>query len=163
MSNIDIQECQEFCSQSNQSNGKMKEKMQALGDSITIGVSSDKNSLQGKFDEFLIEAIDKALSSLGEPVKNSLYFRLQNDFNIEKNDIPQKIEEFSNIIHRIFGLGASRLEIMFLKNLQSKIKFDTEWRECEWSNWIVISRALSFTEYLSSLRKSVETSNRIEK
>jgi hypothetical protein len=125
-----------------------------VDDGVIIYVSSDKKiSAQRKFDGFLIEAIDEALSSLGEPVKNTVYLHLQNDFNIEKNEIPKQIDEFLDIMHKIFGLGASRLEIKFMQNLHSKIKVSIELTECEWplSKWIVDD--ISFTEYVNSMRK----------
>jgi hypothetical protein len=122
---------------------------------IMTEISEDKqSSVEQKFDKFLMEAIDEALCSLGEPVKNAVYLHLQNDFGIEKEDIPGKVEEFSNIIHKIFGLGASRLEIKFMKNLNSKIEVDVKMPEHEWplSKWIVAD--LSFEVYIFNVRKS---------
>ncbi len=115
---------------------------------------SDKILAQRKFDEYLIEAIDEALTSLGAPVKNTVYFQLENNFNIPKNEIPNQIGNFSDIIHKIFGLGASHLEIKFVKNLQSKIKVNIELPEYEWplSNWIM--NDISFKEYVDNARKN---------
>ena len=109
---------------------------------------------QGKFDRFLIESIDEALSSLGVPVKNTVYFQLENSFNIPKNEIPKQIDKFSDIIHKIFGFGASRLEVMIIKNLCSKIKVSIEFAEYEWplSKWII--NDISFSEYVFSARKN---------
>jgi|WetSurMetagenome_2_1015567.scaffolds.fasta_scaffold85387_3 hypothetical protein len=122
--------------------------------------STEKNELpeektvQEKFDQFLIEAIDESLSSLGEPVKNAVYQHLQDDFSIEKDKIPSQIDEFSTIIHKIFGLGASRLEIKFMKNLNSKVEIDIQMPEYEWplSKWIIAD--LSFTDYVHNARKN---------
>ena len=110
-------------------------------------------SLAQKFNEYLIQSVDEALTSLGEPVKNTIYFQLENNFNIPKNEIPDQIEEFTNIMHKIFGLGASRLEIKFMKNLYSKIKVSAETNGCEWplSKWIVDD--MSFTEYVQRTRE----------
>jgi hypothetical protein len=118
-----------------------------------IELSEDK-TVQEKFDQLLTEAIDEALSSLGEPVKNAVYQHLQNDFCIEKDKIPVQIDEFSTIIHKIFGLGASRLEIKFMKNLNSKIEIDIEMPEYEWplSKWVIAD--LSFAEYVHNARKN---------
>jgi hypothetical protein len=117
-----------------------------------IEISKDK-TIQEKFDQLLIEAIDEALSSLGEPVKNAVYQHLQNDLSIEKDKIPSQIEDFSNFIHKIFGLGASRLEIKFMKNLKSKIEINIKIPEYEWplSKWIIAD--LSFTEYVHNAGK----------
>ncbi len=121
---------------------------------------SDKarcESLAQKFDENLIQRIDEAQTLLSEPVKNTLYFQLENEFNTPKNEIPDQIEKFIDILHKIFGLGASRLEIKFLKNLNSKIKLSNEKNdhECLLSNWILDD--MSFTEYVERTRREYYT------
>jgi hypothetical protein len=105
-------------------------------------------------DEFN-RAIDEALTSLGEPVKNTVFQHLQNDFGIEKKAIPSQIDMFSDIMHKIFGLGASRLEIKFMKNLNSKIGIDIQWPEFEYplSKWILTD--MSFREYVHNARKTM--------
>jgi hypothetical protein len=129
--------------------------MQTLKSGITIGALCDnENSSERKFNDCLIEAIDEVLTSLGEPVKNSLYFNLRMKFNIEKAEIPQQIEQFSYVLHKIFGLGASRLEVKFMKNLQSKVKDNNECPEYEWSKWIIME--MSFSENVNNLRRNVE-------
>jgi len=114
----------------------------------------DKTSAKRKFDQLLIEAIDETLASLGVPVKNMLYFQLENCFNMPKEEIPNHIDEFTGIMHKIFGLGASRLEVKFLKNLKLKIDFGTEINGCELtlSDWIINDE--SFKEYVNCMRKS---------
>jgi hypothetical protein len=111
-------------------------------------------SQQKMFDDYLFEAIDEVLTSLGEPVKNTLYFQLENSFNIPKNEIPMQIDQFTDIIHKIFGLGASRLEIKFMKILNSKIKVKSEFPDSELiqSKWIVDD--MSFTECVQNMRKN---------
>ncbi len=117
-------------------------------------------SAREKFNEYLIQAVDEALTSLGEPVKNAVYFQLENNFNIPKNEIPDQIDEFTNIMHKIFGLGASRLEIKFMKNLYSKIKINVETNgsELALSNWIIDD--MSFTEYVQKTREEYCNSNK---
>jgi hypothetical protein len=122
--------------------------------SSTIVSLPDEISAQKKFDEYLIEAIDNALTSLGAPVKNTVYLQLEVSFNMTKNEIPKQIDEFVDIIHRIFGLGASRLEIKFMKNLHSKIKINIGKNECDWplSKWIVDE--ISFKDYVHNAREN---------
>lgn len=118
-----------------------------------MALVSKTTSAQRDFDEYLCEAIEEVLSTMGEPVKNTVYFQLENRFNIPKNKIPKQIDEFTDIMHKIFGLGASRLEIKFMKKLQMKIKVDTGLTEDEWplSKWIVDK--ISFTECVHSARE----------
>jgi hypothetical protein len=106
-----------------------------------------------QFNVYLIEAIDETLTSLGEPVKNTLYSNLESNFGISKKDIPWKISDFSSILHKLFGLGASRLEVKFMKNLNNKIQADIKWIEYEWplSKWAIMD--LSFEEYISKIRE----------
>ena len=74
----------------------------------------------GRFDELLLEAIDEALSSIGESVKQSIYFHIQNKF-VAINDIPTHIQDFQGGLEKIFGTGAQFIEILIMKNLHSKI------------------------------------------
>ena len=76
----------------------------------------DKN-----FDTLLLEAIDEGLSCLGKAGKASFYINLEGLFNIRKNEIPSRIEDFSNALNRIFGLGAPKIEILIMKILYGKI------------------------------------------
>jgi hypothetical protein len=124
-------------------------------DGITIGaLPLDKYAYEEDFDDILLETIDETLSSLGEPVKNAVYFHLQTNFNISKNEIPKKIKEFSNIVQKIFGSGACRLEIKLMKTLHSKIEVNVKWPEYEapLSKWIVAD--MTFIEYVNSMRQN---------
>ena len=103
-----------------------------------------KEILAEQFNNFLIESIDESLILLGEPVKNELYRQLELKFNIKKADIPLRLEEFSDILHKVFGLGASRLEVKFLKKLDSKIPSGSKCIDADWSvsTWIEKEKSL---------------------
>jgi len=73
------------------------------------------------FDKILLSSIDEALNSLGESVKQSIYFHIENKFCVARNEIPENIEEFQGGLEKIFGTGARFIEIMIMKNLHSKI------------------------------------------
>jgi len=94
------------------------------------------------------------LTSLGASVRNTIYLQLESNFNMPKNEIPNQINKFSDIIHKIFGLGACRLEIKFMKNLYSKIKVNVELSDYEWplSKWIINN--VSFSEYVCKAREN---------
>jgi hypothetical protein len=72
------------------------------------------------FNELLLEAIDEALNSLGESVKQSIYFHIENKF-VSKQNIPDKIQDFQGGLEKIFGAGAQFIEILIMKNLHAKI------------------------------------------
>jgi hypothetical protein len=118
--------------------------------------TEEKNSKEitsKQFDNLLIEAIDETLSLLGVTVKNEFYLRLKVNFNIEKNDIPQRLEEFISILHRIFYLGASRLEVKFLRNLDLKIPFGSKCILADWSVSMCIEKDISFIKLINNKRQ----------
>jgi len=98
-----------------------------------------------RFNRLLLKAVDEALSSLGEASKKAIYFHLEKSFNIKKREIPQKIEEFANAIEKIFGLGATFLEVLIMKKLYEKIGGNFEWKEPE---------TFAFTEYIAVAKRS---------
>jgi hypothetical protein len=74
-----------------------------------------------EFDKLLLSAIDEALNSLGESVKQSIYFHIENRFSVARNEIPENLAEFQGGLEKIFGTGARFIEILIMKNLHSKI------------------------------------------
>jgi hypothetical protein len=73
-----------------------------------------------RFRKLLLEAVDEALSWLGNSVKQAIYFHLEKTFGINKQEIPDKIEGFTNAIEEIFGLGAKLLEIRIMNSFYEK-------------------------------------------
>jgi len=97
------------------------------------------------FEKLLIEAVDEALTSLGESAKQSIYFHLEKKFKIAKNDIPDRIEDFAEGLEKIFGLGAHFIEILIMKRLFEKIGQPLKWDQ---------SKELVFTEYVEAAKQS---------
>jgi hypothetical protein len=118
-----------------------------------------KQSQHENFDQILLDAIDDALSSLGENLKVSIYFHLEDLFKIRKQEIPSRISDFSSALEQIFGLGARHLEILFIKNLHAKIKVTCKWPTYEWplSKWIVPE--MTFQEYVRLMRQNFNAAN----
>jgi hypothetical protein len=84
-----------------------------------------EKEMQTSFNNLLIEAIDEVLSSLGQPIKNHVYIRLQEDFSLAKNDIPEQIELFSEFLTRTFGPSASFIQIKIMKAFNAKLAEET--------------------------------------
>jgi hypothetical protein len=108
-----------------------------------------------KFARILLDSIDEALSSLGQNVKLSIYFHLENKFSVPKEDIPDRIEDFSNALEQIFGLASKQLEILIIKHLHQKINLNYKWAG---PNWLVPN--LTFEKYVKLARLSVESSGK---
>jgi len=97
------------------------------------------------FEKLLLEAVDEGLSSLGDSAKQAIYFHLEKTFNINKRDIPSKIEEFADAIGKIFGFGAKPLEILIMQRLYEKVGGVVQYPK---------HRGLVFTEYVAAARQT---------
>ncbi len=96
------------------------------------------------FEEYLLASIDEAFNSIGEKCKQTIYHHLEKKYKLNKNDIPDRIEDFSESIECIFGMGAKVLEIQIMKNLYRKI-------ECSFP-YLFNKESLDFVNYIKSAR-----------
>jgi hypothetical protein len=112
---------------------------------------SDRKNRDKKFEQILLDSIDEAYSTLGESVKTSIYFHLEHKFMIAKQDIPYRINDFSDALEQIFGLGARHLEILIMKKLHEKITCFYEWNG---PSWLVPD--LTFRKYVELMRLCYE-------
>jgi len=115
-----------------------------------------KKDQSKKFEEILQDSIDEAFSSLGEAVKTSIYFHLEYKFLIRRKDIPCRIDDFSDALERIFGMGARHLELLIMKNLCEKINCLYKW---EGPKWLVPD--LTFKEYVELVKIGYEGEEKI--
>lgn len=97
-----------------------------------------------EFDKLLISAIDEALTSLGESVKQSIYFHIEHTFNVARAEIPENLEGFQRGLEKILGTGARFIEILIMKNLHMRIGLPLK----------VESKQLEFVEYIGAAKKS---------
>jgi hypothetical protein len=117
----------------------------------------EKKNQRKKFEAVLQEAIDDAFSSLGEPVKKSIYFHLEHKFLITKRDIPCRIEDFSDALERIFGPGAKHLELLIMEKLYLKVNCSYKWKGPKW-----LVPDLTFKQYVELIRIGYEDKAKIE-
>ena len=99
-----------------------------------------------KFNDILLESIDKAFLTLGENSKSAIYFHLENKFAISRQDIPDRIHDFSDALEQIFGLAARQLEILIMKCLNEKIECTYSWVGPKW-----LIPDLNFSKYVKLL------------
>ncbi|MEM3699832.1 MAG: hypothetical protein QXL57_03060 [Candidatus Bathyarchaeia archaeon] len=99
------------------------------------------------FETLLLEAVDEALASLGESVRQAIYYHLEDKFKITKKEIPNRLEEFTDGLEKIFGLGAHFIEILIMKKLYEKIGQPLKWNE---------SKELVFLDYVTAAKESFQ-------
>jgi hypothetical protein len=96
------------------------------------------------FEEILSESIDESFSWLGESGKRTIYFHLEKEYKISKQDIPYRIEDFTEAIEDVFGLGAKVLEIKIMKHLFTKMGY--------FQPQFHTQQSLEFIKYIKSAR-----------
>jgi hypothetical protein len=104
------------------------------------------------FEKRLLEAVDEALSSLGESSKQAIYFHLNRNFNIEREEIPYKIADFIGALEEVFGVGANFLEVLIMRRLHETVGGAFEWKESE---------EFTFTEYIAVAKRNFQERNKI--
>jgi hypothetical protein len=101
------------------------------------------------FDQIITEAIDQTFSKLGTTVRQTLYSTLENNYNLNRKDIPDRTGEFIKALEAIFGASGLLLEIDIMKNMRQKVPTF----KCEANN-----PDLAFGDYLKSLKRFMKDS-----
>ena len=97
------------------------------------------------FDDLLLASIDEALLSLGGPARQRIYFHLEKDFQLKRDEIPKKLYHFQVALEKIFGVGARYLEILVMKNLYGRIENSLNMEN---------AKKLEFVDYVYAARQS---------
>lgn len=109
------------------------------------------------FNKILLEAVDDALSELGDSARQSIYFHLRTRYKIAKNDIPRNVDDFEDGLEKIFGSGARFLEILIMKRLHKKIGYPLKWnykKELVFIDYVVAAKRSFLQKGKASLRAS---------
>jgi hypothetical protein len=120
------------------------------------GVAKATVDTKEAFCMLLEDAIDEAFSSIGESPRKAIYMYLKNSFGISKQEIPYKLNDFSDALEKIFGPGARTLEILFIKNIQAKARIDYKWDLPE-----SIGSELTLKEYMRTVSETISSKKAI--
>ena len=96
------------------------------------------------FNLIMLEAVDEALSFLGESAKRAFYYHLEEKFKIRREEIPIKIDDFTEAIEEIFGMGAKIIEMQIMKVLYKKVGRNFK--------YVPKEKDLLFTAYLKAVK-----------
>ncbi|MDG6223819.1 MAG: hypothetical protein IAX21_02605 [Candidatus Bathyarchaeota archaeon] len=69
-------------------------------------------------NKIILDVIEKGLDALGSSPKQAIWSFLENDYNIEKDELPRNIKDFQDGLQKIFGLGYNFLDALFCDYLQ---------------------------------------------
>lgn len=86
---------------------------------------SQLKSKLSRFRELLLSSVDEGLNVLGGSAKEAIYYYIEKNSGIRKEEIPLKPEKLSLVLTRIFGsVGAHFIEKQILNNLYRKIDIE---------------------------------------
>lgn len=76
-----------------------------------------------RVDERIVECVDSGLGALGESVKHVIYYYVEENFQLEKNEIPEKPQVFKQAITSMFGEeGAKIIEQLIVQKMRNAFK-----------------------------------------
>ena len=78
-------------------------------------------SVSKLFGQIVLEAIDESLSVLGDEPRRAVYQYLATIQSLQREDIPEKLEDFSQGMKKALGGASSVLQKVMLKKLFQKI------------------------------------------
>lgn len=71
-------------------------------------------------NEMILRVIENGLDALGNSPKQAIWIFLENDYNVNRDDLPENIKAFSEGLQKIFGLGYKFLDVLFCHYLQEE-------------------------------------------
>ncbi|MFQ6065637.1 MAG: hypothetical protein ACE5L6_09240 [Candidatus Bathyarchaeia archaeon] len=78
------------------------------------------------FKKSLLRAVEEGLLTLGESPRKVIYYYLKTKFQLKREDIPEKAEQFDKALNSIFGPGAEVIERYIVKDLYQRLKLNLE-------------------------------------
>lgn len=84
-----------------------------------------------EFHLVVSKAVDEGLLVLGASVKDSMYYYLEKNRQVRREEIPSKITAFHEALESLLGAGAKVLERLIAERLYSRLNLIFEERE----NW----------------------------
>ena len=97
------------------------------------------------FDSMLLEAVDEGLLALGKELRHAIYRYLEVHKGLKREELPDRLEEFSEALEGIFGYCSQFLEKAILKRLYKELGL--EFKQGGGS---------SFKDYVDNARRAFE-------
>jgi hypothetical protein len=98
------------------------EQLANIEPTIELQLNNNKFGTQrNDFDEFFLEAVEKAFSMLGNHSKELMYRYLENKCGVNKKNLPNKVDLFSQAIEAVFGQSSRLIEIKIMRTLHEKV------------------------------------------
>jgi len=91
-----------------------------------------------RFNELVSECVDETLSDLfGERAKQTVYTRLEKQYSITRDQIPQRLNDFSPALESMFGKSGRTIGKIFARTLYSKLGLEYVVKsDCEFKDYV---------------------------
>ena len=66
----------------------------------------------------ILEYIDKSMELFGENAKTAIYWRMENEFGLKRDEIPSKPEAFARFLEVMFGHGSKIVVRMTIQKMK---------------------------------------------
>ncbi len=91
-----------------------------LAQPINITLTTVKKYPKSQLDAKILAAFDESLEAFGESVRHVVYFHLKNVHQVNRCEIPSRIDEFAATIEEIFGVRAKLIEMKIMETLHAR-------------------------------------------
>lgn len=89
------------------------------------------NARANRFALTVLEAVDRSLLAFGETVRDALYHHMEKSQQIERGQIPEKLEAFCKALEDLLGEGGKIDEKLIARNLYDSLRLSfQEHRDC---------------------------------
>ncbi len=74
----------------------------------------------------MLDAVDDGVGFLDKQGKAAMYIQVEKRFDLKREEIPEKLEVFSQALDGLFGYGAKIIETQIERNLSKKLDLEFE-------------------------------------
>jgi hypothetical protein len=113
-----------------------------IKDELGVTAEVESNGSESSIDELIFQTIDEALSILGKRSREAIYYFLESDYGLSKEEIPSNLNRFHEALRMIFGAGAYALE----KHIRSCL-------EKKFGTYLPLSKDLDLIEFVMEIKK----------
>ena len=88
---------------------------------VSTGQTGGRELAEKEFSRVVLEAVDEGLLVLGASVRDTIYYNVERDDGIRRQEIPGRVEDFHKALERLFGSGVRTIEKLIAKSLCGRL------------------------------------------
>jgi uncharacterized protein (UPF0262 family) len=94
-----------------------------MGQQVLIGRGPRQNGkvIESRFDKVLLDAVDEGFTRVSNGAKDVVYYLIEKDYRIKRDDVPCRIMAFQKALVGLFGEGAEIVETQISMALSKRL------------------------------------------